>query len=296
MADTAAALLASGDVDALRLHLQSLNRGAPAGAGGPSDQGGGVEPAAEALAERGIMIADDILRRGLPHLERAAAAEAQQAQADASATSKTFVVAQLGLTLLEHSVMGQVVWPAALALGLWLQARADELCRGARVLELGAGAGVPGLVACAAGASHLLLTEGDDSLVQLMAANCEANAPAGSTWAAALLDWREAEAVAQRAGEGGGWDMVLAADVLYSAGDIQPLVGAAAALLRRTPRSRFLLACSAWFGDLEHPLLANAEAAGLRLTSREELAAAAAPGEQRPVVLEFVVAGAAERA
>lgn len=280
--------LASGDVDALRLHLQSLTAPPIRGSGGAAtlfDEGDGtVNPAAEALVSRGLTIADDILKRGLPHLEAAAAAE-QQSLADAAVPSSTFVVTSLGLTLREHSVMGQTVWPAALALGLWLQARAN-ICDGARVLELGAGAGVPGLVACVAGAKHLLLTEGDESLVPLMATNCETNAPLGATWAAALLDWREVDAVSQRASEDGGWDLVLAADVLYSAGDIQPLVGAAAVLLRRTPRSRFVLACSAWFGDLEPPLLAHAEASGLLLSSREE--PPSAPGEQRPVVLEFV--------
>ena len=305
--DAGLSLLASGDVDALRLHLKHMTRVPPAaGALGPSSSSSAkddapADPATEALATKGILIADDILKRGLPHLERAAAAEAaaqQRLEAErTSAQPATVHVAELGLTLREHSVMGQVVWPAAFALAQWLQAR-PETCRAARVVELGAGAGAPGLVASKAGAAFLLATDGDESLVPLMAANCAANAGAGGgrgardggAWEAARLDWREADALAPHAAS---FDLVLAADVLYAAGDIQPLAHAAAALLRpaaSTAHGRFVLACSAWFGDLEPTLLASAAGAGLRLASREEMARrGAAEGEQRPVVLEFVL-------
>ena len=143
----------------------------------------------------------------------------------------------------------------------------------------------------------------------LAAANCAANA--GGAYAAAALDWREPTSVARVAAQDGGWDMVLAADVLYSAGEISPLVLAASALLGRGEGGggegggrarRFVLACSAWFADLQPSLVASAEAAGLRLRdpSRDHEHGVSLPtplptalqleGEQ-PVVLEFVCDG-----
>ena len=72
------------------------------------------------------------------------------------------------------------------------------------------------------------------------AANIEANAGRGS-WRAMALDWCDADAVAAAAADatsdgsydGGGFDLVLAADVVYTPGDIQPLVRAARKLVRR---------------------------------------------------------------
>ena len=139
----------------------------------------------------------------------------------------------------------------------------------------------------------------------LAAANCAANA--GGAYATAALDWREPTSVARVAAQDGGWDMVLAADVLYSAGEISPLVLAASALLGRGEGGggegggrarRFVLACSAWFADLQPSLVASAEAAGLRLRDHEHGASLPTPlptalqleGEQ-PVVLEFVCDG-----
>lgn len=261
-------LLAAADVDAMRLHLRQLSARDNASADIASIEEDEQNPVVEALAGKAVTIADDILRRGLPHLERAAEAAERATTNDAAVQAlPTIELAELGLTLRSQSVMGQVVWPAAMALSRWLLSR-TQLAHRARVIELGAGCAAPGLVARSAGASMLLATDGDDSLLDLMAANCEANK--GGPWAAAVLDWRDSASIGKRALEGGGWDLVLAADVLYSAGDILPLISAASQLLssQRSLRSRFLLACSTWFDDLQPSLLASAEAAGFALRSK----------------------------
>ena len=80
--DTAAlALVSSGDLDGLRLRLKALSASSGAALAQPpdaadDDAGDDANPAVDALTSQGIEIANDLLRRGLPHLERAAAAEA----------------------------------------------------------------------------------------------------------------------------------------------------------------------------------------------------------------------------
>ena len=143
----------------------------------------------------------------------------------------------LGLALRAEAIMGgAVVWPAAYALCHWLKRCAGGCCVGARCVELGASGGEPGLVALGAGASHLLSTDGDASLLPVLEANCAANCAAPSSswrpssslppppsWSVAALDWREMEAMTEHA-TGSGFDLVLATDVLYSVGGVVPLV------------------------------------------------------------------------
>lgn len=257
-----AALLASSDVDAMRQRLQAL--AAPAA---PLDEDDDEDDSAPdpvaALTERAAGIADHLLKLGLPHLEREAAAADAATASTPAAQWPLMEVPELGLMLRAQPVMGQAVWPAALALGKFLREHA-HLCDGARVVELGAGGAAPGLVARAQGAAYLLATDGDESLVQLMAANCEANA--GGDWSAAMLDWRDVEAVAREAS--GSWDLVLAADVLYTAGDLVPVARASRVMLRSESRSRVLLACSAWFEGFQPTLVAAFEEEGFVLLSQ----------------------------
>ena len=245
------AVLAAGDTDALRMQLKqqlSVEAAAAASSSAQGEQEADEDdddaqqlpnPAAH-LIDRAGAVADELLKQGLPHLERAHAAATAAAAAAAAAEQRPHIdIPTLGLMMRATPVMSQAVWPAALALGRWLRARGDALCDGASVVELGAGGGAPGLVARRAGASFLLATDGDESLVPLLAANIEANAGRGS-WRAMALDWCDADAVAAAAADatsdgsydGGGFDLVLAADVVYTPGDIQPLVRAARKLVR----------------------------------------------------------------
>lgn len=80
-----------------------------------------------------------------------------------------------GLRLRSSLVMGgAAVWPAAICLATRL--RDMDLC-GASLLELGAGAGAPGLVAATLGARPVFLTDGDADILQLMRDNVRLNAP-----------------------------------------------------------------------------------------------------------------------
>jgi len=101
------------------------------------------------------------------------------------------------------------LWPAGRALAEALPERLDGL----RVVELGCGLGLPSLVAAARGALVLATDWAADAL-ELLRRNAERNGLALET---ALARWDEPEAV------GAGFDLVLAADVLYERRDVQQL-------------------------------------------------------------------------
>lgn len=100
---------------------------------------------------------------------------------------------------------GVMLWPASIALAHELAARADEL-PDKRVLELGAGTGVPGLVAASLGA-HVLQTDRSDVALHLSAMNAERNRVASVE--RRLADWESFESEV-------AYDLILGSDVLYA--------------------------------------------------------------------------------
>jgi predicted nicotinamide N-methyase len=98
-----------------------------------------------------------------------------------------------------------ILWPSGEAL-------ADEVARtpppsGARVLELGCGLALPSVAAARAGAT-VLATDASADAVAFAAHTLALDGQGGDV---AVVDWREAGPLL----EGGPWDVVLAADVLY---------------------------------------------------------------------------------
>ncbi len=101
------------------------------------------------------------------------------------------------------------IWPASVALGRHLL----ELdIAGRKVIEVGAGVGLAGLAAARAGAD-VLVTDYEEAALGFASANAARN---GLTIRTALLDWRDGDWP-------GGFDLVIAADVLYEARSIAPL-------------------------------------------------------------------------
>jgi methyltransferase-like protein 23 len=100
---------------------------------------------------------------------------------------------------------GAMLWPASIALARELLAEADEL-RGKRVLELGAGTGIPGIVAATLGARVLQIDRSEIAL-HLCARNKERNR-------ATTLEVREAEWDAFQSDT--QFDLILGSDVLYA--------------------------------------------------------------------------------
>jgi len=96
------------------------------------------------------------------------------------------------------------LWPSGVALARRVAGRS---LRGARVLELGCGLGLPSLAAALAG-GRVLATDWSPQAIELLHENAERN---GAVLETALVDWARPEEIVERA----PWDLVLAADVLY---------------------------------------------------------------------------------
>jgi predicted nicotinamide N-methyase len=100
------------------------------------------------------------------------------------------------------------LWPAAVALAHALPERLD----GVRVVELGAGLGLPSLVGAARGAEVTALDWADDA-VRLLGENARRN---GLALVAETADWR---LPLHRT-----FDLALAADVLYEQRNVEPVL------------------------------------------------------------------------
>ena len=99
---------------------------------------------------------------------------------------------------------GVVLWPAAIALAHDLLWRADGL-RGRRVLELGAGTGLPGIVAASLGA-RVVQTDGHELALHVCRRNGERNG-------ACSIEYRLADWTSWTDGE--RYDWIIGADILY---------------------------------------------------------------------------------
>ncbi|MCW2991067.1 MAG: Methyltransferase type 12 [Solirubrobacterales bacterium] len=104
------------------------------------------------------------------------------------------------------------LWPSAILLARTLSGRA---LRGARVLELGCGLGLPSLAAAIAG-GRVLATDWAADALAAVERNARHNELAVDTL---VSDWREPAELLAR----GPFDLVIAADVLYERRNVRPL-------------------------------------------------------------------------
>jgi predicted nicotinamide N-methyase len=105
---------------------------------------------------------------------------------------------------LAHVPYGFLLWESAVALGNRLVAQAD-LMRNKRVLELGAGMGLPGLIARSLGA-EVWQTDHEPEALALAALNAEQNGVTGLRhFVADWEHWTHADR----------YDLLLGADILY---------------------------------------------------------------------------------
>jgi predicted nicotinamide N-methyase len=101
---------------------------------------------------------------------------------------------------------GAMLWPASIALAQELLAGADEL-RGKRVLELGAGTGIPGIVAATLGA-HVLQIDRSEIALHLCSRNKERNHATNVEVRGA--EWDTFQSDTQ-------FELIVGSDVLYAA-------------------------------------------------------------------------------
>ena len=145
---------------------------------------------------------------------------------------------------------GVVLWPAAIALAHDVAGRAD-LLRGARVLELGAGTGLPGIVAASLGA-RVVQTDRQGLALAVCRRNGERNRARG-------IDYRLAEWSAW--GDPARYEVILGSDILYAESGHPHLRRILAASL--APGGRVLL--SDPFRAKSLPLLEALETEGWRI-------------------------------
>jgi predicted nicotinamide N-methyase len=104
----------------------------------------------------------------------------------------------------ERLPYGVVLWPAAIALAHEVASRADAL-RGARVLELGAGTGLPGIVAASLGA-RVVQTDRHELALSVCRRTGARNGVKSLEYRAA--DW-------SRWDDADTYDLILGSDILY---------------------------------------------------------------------------------
>jgi predicted nicotinamide N-methyase len=122
------------------------------------------------------------------------------------------------------------LWPSGVALARRVAARA---LRGARVLELGCGLGLPSLAAARAG-GRVLATDWSPQAIELLRGNAERN---GIAIDVERADWAAPAPLLERA----PWDLVLGADLVYERRNVPLLLD----LLPRLLGERSEL----WFAD-----------------------------------------------
>lgn len=106
----------------------------------------------------------------------------------------------------EHDLYGFLLWEAAVGLATWLTQRATQV-QGKQVLELGAGVGLPGLVAHSLGAT-VRQTDYQADALALAEWNARQNGIEGiETFLADWRTWRHPPR----------YDLILGADILYDA-------------------------------------------------------------------------------
>jgi predicted nicotinamide N-methyase len=100
---------------------------------------------------------------------------------------------------------GVALWPAAIALAQELGSRGEEAFTEKTVLELGAGTGLPGIVAAALG-GHVLQTDTQDLALSLCHRNGQRNHLNNIEYQ--LVDWTEWEDTTR-------YDWILGSDIMY---------------------------------------------------------------------------------
>ncbi|XP_068658027.1 uncharacterized protein [Aristolochia californica] len=165
-------------------------------------------------------------------------------------------------------LLGCSVWDCAIILAHYLPnyARSHPFASNT-VLELGAGTGLPGLVAAALGAPRVTLTDRTHLLPGLRR-NVEANAHIfSSDVRVAALEWGREDQVA--AVDGQPFDLVLMSDLLYNVSSVKDLCRTLKAVTDR--RSEILLSYELREGTTECFRVLREEGFGWEKVGKEEL-------------------------
>jgi len=118
---------------------------------------------------------------------------------------------------------GLKLWPAAKALATYITTH-PELIQDRNILELGAGAGLLGLIAMKLDAANVVITDSSQDSLDLIQLNVNSNQESEGKEkrvSVAALDWNEEPLQLQQ--QFGSFQTILGADLLYIKSSILPL-------------------------------------------------------------------------
>ena len=181
-----------------------------------------------------------------------------------------------GAASTDFDLTGQIVWLVSVLTSHYVASVAADEVRGQAVLELGAGAGLVGLTAAAAGAASVVLTAEEPEVLALLERNARL-VPRACAAAVHALSWGDAAEHARLAAATGHarWRVIVGADVVYWSVCIAPLVASIAALLAAD--GVFIHGYTNRVDSNLVTLLAAADAAGLRVEATDRTFAWLAP-------------------
>jgi|SRR5579871_735852 len=108
--------------------------------------------------------------------------------------------------MMEHLPYGVALWPSAIALAYDVASRGREAFAGRQVLELGAGTGLPGIVAASFGA-RVVQTDRQELAMTICERNCDLNDVTGIE--RRLVDWTSWTDETR-------YDWIIGSDILYA--------------------------------------------------------------------------------
>ena len=151
------------------------------------------------------------------------------------------------------------VWPASEALCRFLSAH-RELVRAKRVMEIGAGAGLPVLLAHRVGAARVLGIDSNQCVVNRLARSFKLNG-ATSAGCAHCMDWSDGELIELAVRE--QVEILIAADVVYPLKEQTTLIEALRRLLSRLPAIKLVLAIARRDAVTHETFMRNVTSIGL---------------------------------
>eukprot|EP00547_Thalassionema_nitzschioides_P009440 CAMPEP_0194227714 /NCGR_PEP_ID=MMETSP0156-20130528/43003_1 /TAXON_ID=33649 /ORGANISM="Thalassionema nitzschioides, Strain L26-B" /LENGTH=239 /DNA_ID=CAMNT_0038960207 /DNA_START=25 /DNA_END=741 /DNA_ORIENTATION=- len=141
---------------------------------------------------------------------------------------------------------GVTLWEGSKPLAKYMMNHSKESIQGRKVLELGSGLGLCGIVAHHLGAKQVVLTDGDTNALRELRKNVEQNCGSTSTISCRQLFWggEDSDSGQSKFLESfGTFDTIIASDVIYTPTSIDPLFDTIQWAMKE-PGGHFLLS---WF-------------------------------------------------
>ena len=138
----------------------------------------------------------------------------------------------------DPELTGQVIWPVSTLLGHYIASPqlGRKYVANKNCIELGAGCGLPGIVASKCGANHVTFTDGNEIVVNsLLEKNAKEYAEQGCSTSVHKMIWGNTEHFEKVCDNNLSFDVVLAADVVQWPAVVEPLLHTIKALLWDKP-------------------------------------------------------------